>query len=132
MGAETAYTYDEAGNLIRKIDAKNQKTEYVYDDAGRLTDIKYYNPGDHVNPVKTVSFTYDKVGNLESYNDGTTSATYSYDEVYRKVAEAVNYGPFTKTNAYTYLKNSLKQTFTGPDNVTYGYLYDTNNQDRQK
>jgi len=26
------------------------------------------------------------------------------------------------------LKNGLKETFTGPDNFTYGYLYDTNNQ----
>jgi len=100
----------------------------VYDDAGRLTDIKYFNPADHVNPVKTVTFTYDNVGNLTGYNDGTTSTTYDYDAVYRKVAEAINYGAFTKTNAYTYLKNGLKETFTGPDSVTYGYLYDSNNQ----
>ena len=128
MGAETSYTYDEAGNLIEKIDAKNQKTEYVYDDAGRLTDIKYFASAGDTVPAKTVTFTYDNVGNLTGYDDGTTAATYGYDEVYRKVAEAVNYGPFTKTNAYNYLKNGLKETFTGPDNVTYGYLYDANNQ----
>jgi RHS repeat-associated protein len=128
MSEETSYFYDAAGNLIQKIDAKNQRTAYVYDDAGRLTDIKYFNSADHVNPVKTVSFTYDKVGNLTGYDDGTTSATYDYDAVYRKVAEAINYGAFTKTNAYTYLKNGLKETFTGPDSVTYGYLYDSNNK----
>ena len=128
LAEETSYAYDAAGNLTQKIDAKNQKTEYIYDDAGRLTDIKYFNPADHVNPVKTVNFTYDKVGNLKSYNDGTTSAQYGYDELYRKVSEGVNYGPFTKTNAYTYLKNGLKETFTGPDNIAYGYLYDDNNQ----
>ena len=128
MDEETSYAYDDAGNLIEKIDAKNQKTAYVYDDAGRLTDIKYFNPDDHVNPVKTVTFTYDNVGNLTGYNDGITYAQYGYDDLYRKVSESVNYGPFTKTNAYTYLKNGLKQTFTGPDDVTYGYLYDSNNQ----
>lgn len=28
----------------------------MYDDAGRLVEIWYFNPGDHVNPVKTVIF----------------------------------------------------------------------------
>ncbi len=112
MGEETAYQYDGAGNLTQKIDAKNQKTEYMYDDAGRLTDIKYYASAGDTAPVKTVNFTYDNIGNLTGYDDEVTSATYGYDDLYRKVSEAVNYGAFTKTNAYTYLKNGLKETFT--------------------
>ncbi len=128
LGEETNYTYDAAGNVIQKIDAKNQKTAYGYDDAGRLEEIRCFNPEDHVNPVKTVTFTYDKVGNLTGYDDGTTSAQYGYDDLYRKISEAVNYGPFTKTNAYGYLKNGLKETFFGPDSITYGYLYNANNQ----
>ena len=90
MGEETTYQYDQTGNLTQKTDAKNgsfaagyaltsKKTEYVYDDAGRLTDIKYFNPGDHVNPVKAVVFTYDKVGNLLTCDDGVTSGEYFYD-----------------------------------------------------
>jgi len=43
MGEKTSYVYDEAGNLVSKIDAKSQKTEYVYDVAGRLATIQYYN-----------------------------------------------------------------------------------------
>jgi len=91
-------------------------------------EIKYFNPDDHVNPVKTVVFTYDKVGNLLTYDDGVTSGEYFYDNAYRKVSETLNYGSFIKTYDYTYLKNGLKETFTGPDNITYGYLYDANNQ----
>ncbi|MDY6966794.1 MAG: hypothetical protein SVM80_12660, partial [Halobacteriota archaeon] len=128
MAQETTYQYDDAGNLSQKIDAKNQKTAYIYDDAGRLTETRYFNPGDHVNPVKTVLFTYDKVGNLMSYDDGVTSALYTYDDLYRKTSETVDYGAFQKTLSYTYYKNGLKQTFTGPDNITYGYAYDANNQ----
>ena len=78
-------------------------------------EIRYFNATDHVNPVKTVSFTYDKVGNLLTYDDGVTSGEYFYDNAYRKVSETVNYGSFTKTYDYTYLKNGLKETFTGPD-----------------
>jgi len=128
MPEDTAYQYDPAGNLIQKIDAKNQKTEYVYNDAGRLTDIRYFNATDHGTSVKTVTFTYDKVGNLLTYDDGVTSGEYFYDNAYRKVSETVNYGSFIKTNDYTYLRNGLKETFTGPDDIAYGYLYDSNNQ----
>ncbi|MBW2064874.1 MAG: RHS repeat protein, partial [Deltaproteobacteria bacterium] len=128
MGEETTYQYDGVGNLIQKTDAKNQKTGYLYDDAGRLVEIKYYGTDDHVNPVKTVRFTYDRVGNLKTYDDGTTSARYGYDDAYRKISESVYYGAFTLSYAYTYYKNGLKETFTGPDNVTYTYSYDGNNQ----
>lgn len=79
-------------------------------------------------PVKTVTFTYDNAGNLTGYDDGTTSGIYDYDNAYRKISETVNFGPFVKTNNYGYYKNGLKQTFTGPDSVAYGYLYDANNQ----
>ena len=128
MGEETTYQYNGAGNLIQKIDAKNQKVVYTYDDAGRLTEIRYFNPDDHVNPVKIVSFTYDKVGNLKTYNDGTTSGQYGYDNAYRKISEAVNYGGFQKSYAYEYYKNGTKKTFTGPDGITYTYTYNSNNQ----
>ncbi len=128
LGEETNYTYDAAGNVIQKIDAKNQKTAYGYDDAGRLEEIRCFNPEDHVNPVKTVIFTYDKVGNLQSYDDSVTSAQYEYDDLYRKISDTVDYGTFSLSNTYTYNKNGTKKTFTGPDNVTYGYLYDNNNQ----
>ena len=122
------FHWDNLLNLLKKLGGNNQKTEYVYDDAGRLVEIKYFNPGDHVNPVKAVAFTYDKVGNLLTYDDGDTAGEYFYDNAYRKVSETVNYGSFIKTYDYTYLKNGTKETFTGPDGITYGYLYDANNQ----
>ena len=61
-------------------------------------------------------------------NDGITSAIYTYDNLYRKLSETVNYGTIEPTNNYTYYKNGLKKTFTGPDGVTYAYNYDGNNQ----
>ena len=127
-GQETTYGYDAAGNLAEKIDAKNQRTEYGYDAAGRLVEIAYFDSQDHVHAAKTVTFTYDNAGNLTSYDDGTTSAVYEYDDAYRKISETVDYGPFSKTHAYSYYKNGTKESFTGPDNIRYGYLYDSNNQ----
>jgi RHS repeat-associated protein len=128
MTQEVSYQYDAAGNLIQRLDSKNQKREYGYDEAGRLANTRYYNPADPVNPVKTVLFAYDDLGNLTSYDDGETSGTYVYDDVSRKLLETVNYGPFTKSIGYEYYANGTKKSFTGPDGTTYGYTYDPNNQ----
>ncbi|MBI5063982.1 MAG: RHS repeat protein, partial [Desulfatitalea sp.] len=127
MGEVTHYAYDDAGNLTEKTDAKGQRSEYLYDDAGRLEEIRYYAPG-QTTAAKTITFTYDPAGNLTGYNDGTTSASYAYDDSDRKTTETVNYPGFSKTNRYTYYKNGLKASFTGPDNIPIGYLYDSNNQ----
>jgi len=62
------------------------------------------------------------------YDDGTTSATYTYDDVYRKTSESVNYGAFQKTYSYTYYNNGMKKTFIDPNGTTYTYTYDTSNQ----
>jgi RHS repeat-associated protein len=128
MGQEVNYSYDGAGNLVRKTDAKGQKTEYGYDEAGWLTGTSYYHAAGDPTPVKTVTFAYDNLGNLTSYDDGTTSGTYQYDDLSRKLLEMVNYGPFAKTIGYEYYANGTKRSFTGPDGTTYAYTYDPNNQ----
>ena len=66
---------------------------------------------------KRLNFSYDRTGNLTGYNDGITSATYTYDDLYRKLSETVNYGSFEQTNSYTYYNNGLKKTYTGPDGI---------------
>jgi RHS repeat-associated protein len=125
MRQETTYQYDEVGNPIQMQDVKNQKAEYVHDDAGRVIEVRWSGASA---PEKTVTFTYDKVGNLKGYDDGTTSATYDYDTIYRKLSETVNYGPFQKSFSYEYYKNGMVKTFTGQDNITYTYFYDANDQ----
>jgi YD repeat-containing protein len=105
-----------------------EDTTYGYDEARRLTDIIYFNSGDPVNPVKTVTFTFDKVGNLIGYDDGTTSATYTYDDLHRKIVETVNFGGFSKTFNYEHYHNGLKKRFVMPDNIGYDYTYDDANQ----
>ncbi|MFH0726519.1 MAG: RHS repeat-associated core domain-containing protein [Pseudomonadota bacterium] len=128
MGEETSYAYDSMGNLVQKIDPKNQKTVYIYDEAERLVTVQYYAVSTDTDAAKTVTFTYDNARNLKSFDDGVTSATYDYDASYRKTGETVNYGPFSLENNYTYYRNGLKASYTGPDAVTYGYRYDANNQ----
>ncbi len=128
MGEATVYQYDEGGNRIAVIDAKGQKVEYEYDAANRLIKTDYFTAENPTTPTKSVSFTYDELGNMTTYNDGVTSGSYTYDDLQRKTAEEVDYGPFNLSHAYTYFDNSLKRTFTGPDNVAISYDYDAGNR----
>ena len=128
LGQATTYQYGPIGNLIRKTDAKNQKIEYEYDDAGRLTKTKYFSISSDTTPAKAIDFTHDKAGNLTGYDNGTTSATYTYDDAYRKLTETVDYSSLSLGYAYTYYKNGQKKSLTMPDGTTYDYTYDNNNQ----
>ena len=128
MLQETTCEYDPAGNRTATYDAKGQKIAYEYDALNRLVQIRYYAVDDHVIPVKTVDYTYDKLGNLTTYNDGITSALYTYDDLNRKIGETVDYGAFSKSIDYTYYANGQKKTFTGPDGDTVHYTYDENNR----
>ena len=128
LGAETFYQYDGVGNLVEKIDAEDHKTEYLYDAAGRLSETRYYAASAQSGPEKTVLFSYDAVGNLKAYDDAVIAATYDYDAANRKIAETVDYGAFSLSNAMTYYKNGSKKSFSGPDGITYSYSYDDNNQ----
>ena len=60
-----------------------------------------------------------------------TSASYTYDDLGRKLSETVNYGTFTKTFSYTYYTNGLKKSCTAPDSTTYEYAYGANNELRE-
>ncbi len=89
---------------------------------------RHFSISGSINPIKTIAFTYDKSGNIKTYNDSITSAEYCYDEYNRKISETVNYGTFKLSYSYTYQKNNKKKSITYPDGTTYEYSYDNNNQ----
>ena len=128
MGEETAYEYDKAGNKTAVVDAKGQWIEYTWNPANRMTQVRYYEPGNLETPVKTIDFTHDALGNLATWNDGSATGTFTYDDLSRKLTETVDYGPFTLSHAYTYYANGAKKTFTGPDGNTTVYEYDAGNR----
>ncbi len=128
MLEETTYEYDGNGNRTAVIDSKGQRIEYEYNAIDRLEKVLYFEAGNWDTPVKSVDFDYDDLGNLTSYDDGTTSAVYEYDDLQQKTSETVNYGAFSLNCTYAYTDNGLKKTFTGPDGAAIEYAYDENNR----
>ncbi len=92
----------------------------------RMTQMAHYSQTNA--NVKSIGFTYDAAGNLTGYNDGTTSAAYTYDALYRKTEETVHYGAFSLTTRYAYNANGTKKSFTYPNGMAVDYTYDANNQ----
>lgn len=128
LGQETRFFYSEVGSLSAKVDAKGQKIAYGYDHAGNLIRVEYFTEADPDTPLKTVEFSYDKAGNLKSYQDGVTSAQYTYDCMGRRTGETVDYGVFELSCSYTYYRNGKRHGFTAPGGIAWQYSYDDNNQ----
>jgi len=122
-GEATTFEYDPVGNRTTVLDANSQKISYEHDQFGQLEYTRHYAYKTDPSPTKTINFGYDDNGNLTSYDDSTTSATYTYDDLNRKTGETIDYGTFTKSLSYSY-PNNWEQTFTGPDNVTLTHKYD--------
>jgi RHS repeat-associated protein len=128
MGETTTYSYNQAGNLVEKIEPEGQRTVYEYNPASDLTGVKHYASSGATAPEKTVSFSYNEAGNLLSYDDGTTSAQYSYDAFGRRTNSTVDYGPFQLSHGTTYTESGRKKRLTYPDGSTYNYSYNEANR----
>ncbi|MDY0093941.1 MAG: hypothetical protein RBT80_14700 [Candidatus Vecturithrix sp.] len=127
LNQTTTYSqFDAAGNLAAKVDANGQRTEYDYNPAtNHLIEIRAYDSTGVQTSV--CHFSYDTSGRLSGYDDGDTSAAYTYDALGRKLSDTVNYGVFSKTLRSTYYANGQKQSAMMPDGVTYSYTYHDNN-----
>ncbi|MEM5807499.1 MAG: hypothetical protein QW474_03895 [Candidatus Aenigmatarchaeota archaeon] len=122
----TTFAYDELGNLIEKHLPNGIKEEYNYDDMGRLTQITYGTTG------RTISYSYDSVGNVLSMTDWTGTTNYSYDNIYQ-LTQATYPNTGTQTFTYdqvgnriqdqnkTYYYNNLNQLLSTSDGTNYYY-----------
>ncbi len=131
LGEVTTFAYDANGNLNTRTNAKGEQRKFGYDTANRQTQEEQFGvTGGMLNsaPSRTIVFGYDPRNLLTSYDDGTTSATYGYDNKGQKTQETVNFGSFAKTLQYVYQANGKKATLTYPDGTQVQYTYDTNNQ----
>lgn len=122
LGQTTRYTYEANGWLASTIQANGQKVVNEFDAVGFVTTRREYD--DQAVLKKTTVFTYDAVGNLLTWSDGTHSADRTYDDADQLASETVNFGAFGLSHAYTYHGNGDIKTYTGPDGSAVEYGYD--------
>ncbi|MDV2078511.1 RHS repeat-associated core domain-containing protein [Marinobacter xestospongiae] len=126
--ARRTYQYDADGNLHIENTPNGAKVVYHYNPTAELTGITLYPDQVSDTPEQVISFTYNALGQLASYEDGETAGSYSYDELGQLLTATTDYGPFTKSISYTYDAAGNIATYTNPEGVTYTYSYDANGQ----
>ena len=99
---QTAYAYDDNGNLTSAVDLLTHSTSYEYDALDRVT------TQTDANQAATV-YSYDPAGNLHSLTDPEqNTTTWAYDLLHRPVEESTSFG--TRYAAYDALGNLLRST----------------------
>jgi len=133
MGDTVQYSYDQAGQLVKRTDAAGNTKTYAYDAAGNLTTESHYLNGTALDERTTYS--YDADGKLIGYtqNDGNgnliSSASYTKDAQGRTIRSAITYGKADGSGTLTF---NIGQSFnvdgqlsgnTYPDGTTAAYSY---------
>lgn len=131
------FTYDAAGNIKTRKDARPICATYDYDALNRVTAIKYAATCNPTTPDETVSYTYDTddnpntctngYGRLCRITDKTGNTQYAYDMVGRITSKAVTIGTLTQTVAYRYNGAGQLDQITYASGKKVGYAY-TNNR----
>ena len=133
------YSYDKNSNITKKTqvnnypkedaDKVNETKSYTYDTLGRLTKTVTtdHNKDDK---TKTVTYTYDNVGNRLKEDDGTTTTSYTYNGLDQLKTSTKEKGTAVEeVRQYDYDMNGnqtdVKNTKTG-ENQTY--VYDAENR----
>ena len=133
------YSYDKNSNITKKTqvnnypkedaDKVNETKSYTYDTLGRLTKTVTtdHNKDDK---TKTVTYTYDNVGNRLKEDDGTTTTSYTYNGLDQLQTATKEKGTAVdEVRQYSYDANGnqtdVKNTKTGQ---TESYTYDAENR----
>jgi RHS repeat-associated protein len=119
------YTYDDAGNLLTRTDARGVVSTYTYDAFNRPTTRSYSDA------TPTVTYGYDATGvsnskgHLTSVSSSVSSYSYSgFDAMGRASGGTQTIGAQTYTVGYSYDLAGHIKTMTYPSGRTVNYEYD--------
>lgn len=151
QGQTREYSYYEDGLIKQIIDAKGQVTTFAYDDVSNLTLLARYSSiqAQTANQAySAVSFGYDQLDRLVHYDDKQSllaasapveeltiisSGDYGYNLRGDITEMVVHYGtatsnPISKAQTFDYFPNGNLKSYTNPENITYQYKYNLNNE----
>ncbi len=117
VGSVNSYSYNNLGQLAKAVNAREQGTTYTYDALGRISTM--------TDEAGTISYTYDKVGNVlevkETKADGTTNTIKRTYDVLNRVVTYTDYRGETVKYGYDELGNVISLTYPGGEIVRYDY-----------
>ncbi|XQE67013.1 RHS repeat-associated core domain-containing protein [Pseudomonas sp. P3C3] len=127
---ERRYAYDEVGNLKQVITPDGRVSVYHYDDGNRLIRTDHFATAlaaEAGQTNSTITYGYNTLNRLASYEDETSKAVYTHDVLGRVESITTTYKQvdpvFSKAIRYTYDLNGRKASYTTPEQQTYGYRY---------
>lgn len=132
------YTYDKNSNILTEVIQKNYSGTYgtslheirthIYDTLGRLISTEEW---DKVkNTKKTITYSYDKVGNRISQTEDGTTTLYDYNSLNQLVSEQRKHSSqLIKDISYTYdLNGNVKEEVEKCNNKKKKFTYDSENR----
>lgn len=124
----TLSCYDGEDNLTKEIDRNGRRREFDYDSAGRLLTEDWFNADN--SHERTLTFTYDVVGNMLTSNDPDSSLTFVYDVLNRleSVDNAGTPGAPNVILTYAYDKQGNVTLTQDNSGVTVESEYDERNR----
>lgn len=151
QGETREYSYYKDGLIKQIIDAKGQVSTFEYDDVSNLTLLTRYSSiqaQTAKEAYSAVSFGYDQRDRLIHYDDKQSllaasvpveelviisSGDYGYNLRGDITEMVVHYGtatsnPISKTQTFDYFPNGNLKSYTNPENITYQYKYNLNNE----
>jgi RHS repeat-associated protein len=127
---ERRFVYDEVGNLKQAITPDGRVSTYHYDDGNRLVRTDYFTTSSAAEAGQansTITYGYNALNRLASYEDETSKAIYTHDVLGRVESITTTYKQadpvFSKAIKYTYDLNGRKASYSTPEQQTYGYRY---------
>ena len=122
----TSSSFDAAGNLQTRLDARGVTATYSYDAINRVTRIVYSRTG---TASETHSFTYDQnangKGRLTTLTDPAGTVAWTYEGHGRVLTKTQTVGN-AKTVTYAYNTAGQLATMTTPSGQKIGYTYSNN------
>ncbi|MBN1662328.1 MAG: C40 family peptidase [Deltaproteobacteria bacterium] len=116
LGKMTTYAYDVRNNLLTRIDPDGRTITYTYDLNDRLTQKQYSGGG-------TTTFQYDDAGNMTFAGNSSISYTMTYD-ANNRITQITDSN--SRTIQYQYHADGNRSQMTTPDGRTLTYTYNDN------
>ncbi|WP_417733988.1 RHS repeat-associated core domain-containing protein [Rosistilla oblonga] len=157
LGAVTRFHFDPVDNLIRKLDRNGRSIRLQYDELDRLVTEDWFAAGveplgdapsgdtpaeDRLKPTlqQTITYTYDKSGNVLSIEDASSQVSFQYDNRDR-VTQVDNSGTLPGSGLPTVVLDyvyddvgnvlSVSETIDAAAAATTAYIYDALNRTTQ-